>query len=111
MASRLEQRIRMKITKEIIDAAERFLQGESGEGMRFFKECVTIHGQVDAVYMDNGIPHPVHFREGMQVRNLLRATKLCESWTDHDFDNNWVEVVQLVLDRAQHDTNVLKKVW
>lgn len=45
------------------------------------------------------IPHPVHFREGTSVRNVLRRCEHCKDWNDHDFDNNWVEVVERVIEK------------
>lgn len=38
------------------------------------------------------IPHPVHFREGMAVRNKLRDLTGCE-WTAIEYDDRWVELV------------------
>jgi hypothetical protein len=55
------------------------------------------HGRVDAVFMEGRLPHPVHFREGMTVRNFMRGTGLCEGWDAHDYDDNWVELVELSL--------------
>jgi hypothetical protein len=68
------------------------------EGRRFFRHCLGLTGTVSPVLkLDEGrkhIPvHPVHFREGMQVRNFLRGLPECASWTDYDFDNFWAEVV------------------
>jgi hypothetical protein len=39
------------------------------------------------------IPHPVHFREGMQVRNWLRGQPECAGWSDHDYDDRWAKLV------------------
>lgn len=36
----------------------------------------------------------IHFREGMQVRNFLRSLTECKDWTDHNFDDNWREIVK-----------------
>jgi len=87
-----------KITNEIVKKTKEFL-GE--DGLNFFKECVEKHGEISPVYMESigyiKIPHPVHFREGMQVRNFLRSTGLCNDWTDHDYDDNWTEVVEKCL--------------
>ncbi|MFH1984965.1 MAG: hypothetical protein ABIL58_24245 [Pseudomonadota bacterium] len=44
------------------------------------------------------IPHPVHLREGMQVRNFLRDTELFPKWDAHDYDNRWSSIVMLALD-------------
>ena len=63
-------------------------------GIDFFKGIKEKHGRIDAVWMEDGIPHPVHFREGMQVRNQLRTTKECKEWNAHDFDASWVQVIE-----------------
>ncbi len=63
-------------------------------GVSFFKGLLLTYGTVSPVYMEGKIPHPVHFREGMQVRNFLRSTGLCKDWTAHDLDNNWAEVIK-----------------
>jgi hypothetical protein len=47
------------------------------------------------------IPHPVHFREGMSVRNAMRDSGLCTDWSDHDFDDNWTEVVELAVKQSK----------
>ena len=45
------------------------------------------------------IPHPIHFREGMQIRNALRGSGLCEGWDDHDLDDNWAEIVERAIEK------------
>jgi len=67
------------------------------DGVNFFKEIKEKYGEVDAVYMDGGIPHPVHLREGMQVRNFLRKLPECKNWNDIDFDDNWVAIIEEVI--------------
>ena len=84
----------MEITKEIIESVKTFL-GE--DGVAFFKEMVEKHGEVSPVFNDDGFPHVVHFHEGMQIRNFLRSTGLCDSWGDHDLDDNWIEVIEKVI--------------
>lgn len=79
------------ITKEIVVKVHDWL-GEKGRD--FFREVKEEHGTLNAVLHDGNIPHPVHFREGMQVRNFLRQTGLCDDWSDHDLDDNWCEVVE-----------------
>jgi hypothetical protein len=64
------------------------------DGYRFFEKIKAVHGTVNACWNDGGIPHPVHFREGMQIRNFMRTSGLCEGWSDHDFDDNWVELIE-----------------
>jgi len=41
-----------------------------------------------------GIPHPVHFREGMRVRNYMRTLPACKGWNQHDLENTWVEAIE-----------------
>lgn len=64
------------------------------DGKQFFTENHEKHGTVSPVLADGNIPHPVHFREGMAVRNFMRRTGLCADWDAHDFDNNWQSVVE-----------------
>lgn len=45
-----------------------------------------------------GIPYAVHFNEGMQIRNFLRGTGLCDNWDCHDLDNNWADIVEKVIE-------------
>jgi hypothetical protein len=88
----------------LVEAIRDFL---SPRGERFFRELLREYGEINVV-LDAGrppslkggvvfgvpaIPHPVHLREGMQVRNAMRQTGLCDGWDDHDFDNNWIRVV------------------
>ena len=66
----------MKINQEHIDAVAEYL-GE--ENIRYFKHLKGLTGDVFPVLRINrerkGIPiHPVHLREGMQIRNYLRKT-------------------------------------
>jgi hypothetical protein len=63
------------------------------DGINFFIKIKEEYGKVDALWMENGIPHPVHFREGRHVRNRLRI--LTEgSWTTDEYDNTWVEIIE-----------------
>ena len=92
------------------------------DGISFFREVKKKHGKVDACWaegdFDDGseemtelkraihqaqhppIPHPVHFREGMQVRNFLR-TIFGDTWTAHDYDDRWTELIEEAI--IQHD--------
>lgn len=78
------------ITDELVIAIREWL-GE--KGIQFFRQIKEEHGRVDAVWNEGGIPHAVHFREGMQVRNKIREITNY-SWTDHEYDDNWVEVIE-----------------
>ena len=63
-------------------------------GISYFQSLKKIHGTVSPVLMESGIPRPVHFREGMQIRNWMRGHKAFTGYTDHDFDNNWISLVE-----------------
>jgi hypothetical protein len=67
------------------------------EGLKFFRKMKRDHGRVDAVYMEGRLPHPVHFREGMSVRNFMRRLHECKDWTSIELDDNWVGVVEEAL--------------
>jgi hypothetical protein len=72
------------------------------DGIAFFQECLDKYGKVNPVIPPDPkakfpVPHPVHFREGMQVRNFLRGLPQTEGWDDHDYDNRWALVVQKAL--------------
>lgn len=73
------------------------------ENVIYFKHLKGLTGTVSPVLKLNVkrkfIPtHPVHFREGMQIRNFLRSQPECITWSDHDFDNNWIKVVELCIE-------------
>lgn len=78
--------------EEIIDKVREWL-GE--EGISFFRDIQSQYGTVNAVWPVDSplgpIPHSVHFREGMQVRNFLRGIV---KWSAHEYDNNWSSIVE-----------------
>jgi hypothetical protein len=82
-------------TKPITDKLSEFL---GKNGISFFKELLETRGKLSVVIFDGPIPHPVHFREGMQVRNFLRSLEECKEWSDEDFDDKWESLVIKVLD-------------
>ena len=103
--------MRRNITDELIAHVEAFL---GKDGLDFFKECLEKHGEVSPVWIDDlggglKLPHAVHFREGMQVRNCMRGFEGCKDWGDHDFDNEWVRVVTSVLTKNGVEMPCLKK--
>jgi hypothetical protein len=83
--------MKREITDELVDAVKGFL---GPPGIALFSFYKREHGTVSPVYMEDGFPHPVHFREGMHVRNYMRSTNLCENWSPHDLDDTWAEVVE-----------------
>ena len=84
----------MKCEKEISpELVEKTREWLGKDGLEFFTKMKKEHGRYDAVFAEGRFPHAVHFREGMQVRNHMRETGLCESWDSHDFDNSWVSLI------------------
>jgi len=81
----------MIIEKEIVNKTKEWLKEE---GIKFFTDLKEKHGEILAVYNEGGIPHPVHFREGMQVRNFLRGLELCKEWSAHELDDNWANLIE-----------------
>ena len=73
------------------------------DGRDFFTELKKNFGNIGTAILFEGkkvmggIPHPVHFREGMQVRNFLRTLPECKDWDAHDLDNNWASLVEKAL--------------
>lgn len=83
------------------------------DGITFFRRVKLHKGRVNCVLTTNEhvalrkgveptsvekhrlrLPHPIHFREGMAVRNAMRKSPTTEGWTDHDFDSTWSTVVE-----------------
>jgi hypothetical protein len=63
------------------------------EGIDFFKKIKKEHGTLLAIWEENGIPHIVHFREGMDIRNKLRELTN-NSWTTNDYDDKWHLIIE-----------------
>jgi hypothetical protein len=78
------------ISPEIVKRVAEWL-GEDGE--KFFQDILDEHGKLNVVLSGGYIPHPVHLREGMQVRNFIRSLNMTPDWNDHDYDNLWEEIV------------------
>lgn len=86
-----------KYPKHIKKELEKWL---GKKGIEFFVSCYHKYNTVSPVMHSNtidGIPHPVHFIEGMQVRNWMRRQPEFKGFTDHDFDNNWIELVESII--------------
>jgi hypothetical protein len=80
------------------------------EGINFFRECNKEYETVSPVIVEDlytdeelkidpnrkqkKIPYPVHFREGMQVRNWMRSQGETDGWSDHDFDDTWMLLIE-----------------
>lgn len=91
----------MQITEQLVQKVRDWLRED---GIKFFREVKAEHGDLNAVWNESGIPHCVHFREGMQVRNFMRETGLCDDWSCHDFDNFWIAVVEAAIEDIEKES-------
>lgn len=85
------------ITQELVDGIREWL---GAEGVAHFRSIKERHGRIDAAWKDGDIPHCVHFREGMSVRNKMRELTNY-SGTAHEYDDNWVEVVERAISEQE----------
>jgi len=61
------------------------------EGTQFFSKLWIDHGEIPLVLEVPGkFPHPIHFREGVQVRNWMRDNT---DLPEEQVENNWREFV------------------
>lgn len=96
-----------KLFMDIKEKSEKYvtslIQWLGEENVRYFKHLKGLTGQVFPVLKLNnerkGIPvHPVHLREGMQIRNYLRKTFVELSEIDGDlFDDYTVYLMEKVI--------------
>jgi len=106
--------------KDITSLLTKLEEWLGDEGKEHFQKYYNDYQTVSPV-IPGQIPHPVHFREGMQIRNFLRAQKECKGWNDHDLDNNWAILIEaVVLDQHKdpesltHETPLIRaiaKAW
>jgi hypothetical protein len=87
------------ITKQLVENGRLWL---GPYGISFFSHLKGLTGDVSPVLRLNierkHIPtHPVHFREGMGVRNWMRTQDECKNWSDEDFDNNWIILIEEII--------------
>lgn len=92
-----------QITEQLVDYVEDFL---GNAGINYFQQLRDQYGYIPLVvevHDDDGstFPHPIHFHEGMQIRNSMRDSGLVEDWDAHQLDDYWIEVVGMVLNRQK----------
>lgn len=84
------------IESEIVSELYHWL---GAEGRGFFRKVKNTFGTVDAVIPANHemnplpIPHPIHFREGVQIRNKIRSITQF-AWDSHWYDDKWAGFVE-----------------
>ncbi len=94
-----------EISEELITY---IMENMTVHGLMFFVGILDTYGTLNAVIPGNP-PHPVHFRDGMHVRNMMRQSGLCDDWTAHEFDDNWEEVIILVIKRFKEENEAATK--
>lgn len=67
------------------------------DGCALFTMFKEETGTVSPVLDAGGFPHPVHFHEGMSVRNFMRGCPECKGWTDIELDDTWTRAVELAI--------------
>ena len=74
------------------------------KGLSFFRRVYKEYGRVDVVLqLDGDIPHPIHFREGMLIRNYLR--EITEySWDIHEYDYRWTTLIEKAIQKLEKST-------
>lgn len=78
------------------------------KGVHYFRTIKKIHKTVSPILrikLESGgiLPHPVHFREGMQIRNFMRSQDECKNWSQEELDNNWQRVIERLLNKEKHE--------
>lgn len=88
--------LNMKIEKSLLFKTIQWL---GPTGLSFFSHLKGLTGEVSPVlnlnFKRKGLPaHPVHFREGMTIRNWMREQEECKDWSTDDFDNHWITLIE-----------------
>lgn len=84
------------VEQTLIDKVFDFL---GRENVLWFKHIKGLKGNINCILRLNfdrkHIPiHPIHLREGMQIRNFLRKQPECKGWNDFDYDELWIPIVE-----------------
>lgn len=74
------------------------------ENIIWFRHVKNLKKGINVVlklnYEKKRIPvHPIHLREGMQIRNYLRSQPECKDWKHEDFESLWVNVIEKCIDK------------
>lgn len=88
------------ITEDMIESVRKFI---GDDNVRWFAHVKGLKGSVNSVLRLNAnkkfLPvHPIHLREGMQIRNHLRRHPDSKGWNDEDFDNAWVMIINHLIE-------------
>ena len=83
--------MKKEIPKKLIKKTKEWLRED---GIEFFRDVKKEYGTLNAIWYEDRLPHAVHFQEGMRIRNFMRSTNLCKDWNAHDYDNNWISLIE-----------------
>ena len=87
---------RFGVCKKEPDLNERLQKFLGKKGIHFFWTLIRLYGTANPIIRRKGpIPvHPVHFREGMTIRNWLRNQPECKEWDHNRLDCDWCKLVK-----------------
>lgn len=85
------------------EVIKRFQEWLKPKGIRYFQLLKFLKGTVYPLFTfkKGKYVHPVHFREGMQIRNWMRSQLEFKDYDDHDYDNRWMELVEKAIERKE----------
>lgn len=86
------------------DELEKIKNWLGNSGIDFFNEMRDKYNSVCPAFVKDGIPHSVHFREGMRVRNFLRELDYFKDWTCHQLDDNWTLIIEKIIEQPNKST-------
>lgn len=96
----------MVYEEEVLSAAPKLAEFLGPRGVRYFQLLHQFHGGIPLAVQLNakrkGMSfHPIHLREGMQIRNFLRDLPECSDWDEnkHEMDDNYLRVLCAAIDR------------
>jgi len=94
------------MNQKLIELTKEFL-GE--DGIAKFQKWYDEYSTVSPVYKEDNIIYPVHFREGVVIRNFMRRSIFCKGWKDEDFESNWPILVMAACDIKEKEIPKLEK--
>jgi hypothetical protein len=87
----------------LASVAERLRLELGKDGVLFFREVYEKHGALNVcLETDDSVPHPVYFREGMKVRNILRELT-GNAFDDHWYDGMWIPITMLAITKWEDE--------
>lgn len=87
-------------SNELVEKTIKWL-GE--DGLNYFRKWMDEFGEDWYFSCKNidGIPYSIHFHDGMQVRNFIRMSNLCDNIDCHFLDDNWHFLIEQCVGRLK----------